>query len=133
MFGNRLAGWFRRFSELERVSLPHEVFERRFELYSDQPVIACETVGPGLCDALVAIADAHDGGPIQAAFIGRRFYLTMPKRGDYFSLGSLLRPLNTLESEALQVLVDVRIIHRVIDTLHGDASALARACSTVDS
>jgi hypothetical protein len=46
----------------------------------------------------------------------------MPRRGDRFRLGSIFRPLDDLENEAGRVLHDVQIVHRVIDTLHGDAA-----------
>jgi hypothetical protein len=91
--GNRLKGWSKRFSGLERVFLPHPAFEARFEVYSDDPAVARDVVGPGFCEAMVALAAAHRGRPIQGAFRGRWFYLIMPKRGDQFRLGSLFRPL----------------------------------------
>jgi hypothetical protein len=116
--GNRLKGWIKGFSGLERVSLPHPAFEARFEVYSDDPGVAQDTVGPAFCDALVALAEAHDGQAIQGAFRLRWFYLTIPKRRDQFRLGSLFRSLDGLEVEAEQVLQDVRIVHRVIETLH---------------
>ena len=116
--GNQLKAWIRGFSGLERVSLPHPAFEARFEVYSDDPVVARDSVGPAFCDAMVELAEAHEGRPIQGAFRLRSFYLTIPKRRDQFRLGSLFRPLDGLEAEAEQVLHDVRIVHRVIDTLH---------------
>jgi Protein of unknown function (DUF3137) len=118
--GNRLNGWIKGFAGLERVSLPHPTFEGRFEVYSDDPPAAREVVGPGFCDAMRALADAHPGRPIQGAFRGRWFYLTMPKRGDRFRLGSLFRSLDGLAAEMERVLQEVRIVHRVIDALHGD-------------
>ena len=117
--GNHIAGWIKGLSGLKRVMLPHPAFEAQFAVYSDRPQIARDTVGPGMCDALVALAEGHQGRPIQAAFRGRWFYLTMPRRGDQFRLGSLFRSLDGLRAEAQQVLEDVRIVHRVIDTLHG--------------
>ena len=68
---------------------------------------------------MVELAEAHAGQPIQGAFRLGWFYLTLPKRRDQFRLGSLFRSLDGLEAEAEQVLHDVRIVHRVIDTLHG--------------
>jgi hypothetical protein len=118
--GNCLKGWIKGFSGLERVSLPHPAFEARFEVYSDDATVARDVVGPGFCDAMVALAEAHKRRPIQGAFQGRWFYLTMPKRGDQFRLGSLLRPLSGLKDEAERALKDVQIVHRVIDTLHGN-------------
>jgi hypothetical protein len=100
--------------------LPHPAFEARFEVYSDNATAARDVVAPGFCDAMVTLAEAHEGRPIQGAFRGRWFYLTMPKRGDRFGLGSLFRSLDGLAAEAQQVLHDVRIAHRVIDTLHGE-------------
>jgi Protein of unknown function (DUF3137) len=118
--GNRLKGWINGFSGLARVSLPHPAFEARFEVYSDEPAVARDTVGPAFCDAVVALAEAHDGQAIQGAFHLSWFYLTIPRRRDQFRLGSLFRPLDSLEEDAQRVLQDVRIVHRVIDTLHGD-------------
>jgi Protein of unknown function (DUF3137) len=119
--GNRLKGWINGFSGLERVSLPHPAFERRFEVYSDDPAVARDTVGPAFCDAMVALAEAYDDQAIQGAFRLRWFYLTIPsKRRHQFSLGSLFRTLDGLEEDAHRVLHDIRIVHRVIDTLHGD-------------
>ena len=116
--GNRLKGWSKGFSGLERVSLPHPAFEERFEIYSDDPAEVRDTVGPAFCDAMVALTEAHDGQAIQGAFRLHWFYLTITKRRDQFRLGSLFRSLDDLEEEAHRVLQDVRIVHRVIDTLH---------------
>ena len=117
--GNRLKSWIKGFSGLERVSLPHPAFEERFEVYSEGPAVARDVVGPAFCDAMVALAEAHQGQTIQGAFRSRWFYLTIPKRRDQFRLGSLFHPLDNLEAEVEQALHDVRIVHRVIDTLHG--------------
>jgi hypothetical protein len=72
---------------------------------------------------MVALAEAHEGQAIQGGFRLQWFYLTIPwKRRDQFRLGSLFRSLDDLEEEAHRVLQDVRIVHRVIDTLHGHNS-----------
>ena len=117
--GNLLKGWIKGFAGLERVSLPHPAFEARFEVYTDDGAVAQATLTPSFCDAMVELAEAHAGQPIQGAFRLGWFYLTLPKRRDQFRLGSLFRSLDGLEAEAEQVLHDVRIVHRVIDTLHG--------------
>jgi hypothetical protein len=117
--GNRLKGWIKGFSGLERVSLPHPAFEAQFEVYSDDRAVAQATITPAFCAALVELAQAHAGQPIQGAFRLGWFYLTLPRRRDQFRLGSLFRSLDGLEAEAERVLQDVRVVHRVIDTLHG--------------
>ncbi|MGH6944724.1 MAG: DUF3137 domain-containing protein [Geminicoccaceae bacterium] len=120
LFGNRLKGWFKTFSGLQRLALPHPAFEARFEVFSDHPGRALETITPSFCDSLAALADAHQGAPLQGAFLGERFYLAMPRRGDQFAIGSLFRPLDRLEDDAARLLHDVQIVHRVIDCLHGE-------------
>lgn len=116
--GNRLKGWIKGFAGMERVSLPHPAFEARFEVYTDDLAVARATLTPSFCDALVELAETHAGQPIQGAFRLGWFYLTLPKRRDQFRLGSLFRSLGGLEAEAEGVLHDVRIVQRVIDTLH---------------
>ena len=117
--GNRLKGWLKGFRGLERVTLPHPAFEARFEAYGEQVAMVRATVSPGFCDALVTLADGHPGQAMQGLFQGRWFYLTLARRGDQFRLGALFRSLDGLEQEAGQVLHDIQIVHRVIDTLHG--------------
>lgn len=126
LLGNWASGWIRSFRGMNRVSVPHAPFEARFEAYADEPAQALETVTPGLCAALVELADAHGGGPVQAAFAGRHFYLAMPKRRDQFRLGSLFRSVAQLEQEAGRVLHDVQQIHRLIDRLHGEPASLLK-------
>jgi Protein of unknown function (DUF3137) len=125
--GNRLKGWLKGFSGLAPVPLPDPEFEARFEVYADRPEVARSTVSPSVCAALTCLADRHPGRPLQGAFQGRWFYLSMPRAGDQFRLGSLFRSLDGLQREAGQVLRDIQIVHRVIDTLHGDAPAHAAA------
>jgi hypothetical protein len=117
--GNGLRGWLKRFKGIQPVALPHPAFDARFEVYAEQADLARETVSPSVCDALVALADAHPGQRMQGAFQGRWFYLTFARRGDQFRLGSLFRSLEGLEQEAGQVLRDIQLVHRVIDRLRG--------------
>jgi len=118
VLGNRFHGWLKRFQSLQRVALPHPAFEACFEVYGERAEVVRETVSPGVCDALVALGEAHPKEALQGAFQGRWFYLTLARRGDQFGLGSLFRALDGLEQEAGQVLQDIQIVHQVIDRLH---------------
>lgn len=118
--GNRLKGWVKSFSGMQRVPLPHEAFESAFEVYGDQPEVARETVSPAFCDNLVALSEAHAGAPLQGAFSDRRFYLALKRRGNQFRLGSLFRATDDLQEEAARVMHDIQMVHRLIDFLHGD-------------
>lgn len=124
LLGNSLKGWLKSFGGMQHVRLPHDAFEASFEIYADRPDLAREVVTPGLCDNLVALAEAHDGAPFQAAFAGRRFFVALPKRADPFRVGSLFRSTDALEGEVAHLLQDVQIVHRLIDYLHGDRPPL---------
>lgn len=124
--GNWVTGWLTSLRGLHPVAVPHRAFDDRFEVYAREPAQVPETLTPGVCDALLGLADAHENRPVRAAFAGRRFYLAIPKRGDQFRLGSLFRSLGNLEQEAGRVLHDVQLVHRVIDQLHGGRPPLHR-------
>ena len=106
--------------------MPHDRFEKSFELYADRPELALETVTPNLCDSLAALAEAHQGAALQGAFVDHNFFLAMPKKTNQFRTGSLFRSLDHLEAEVDGLLHDVQIVHRVIDYLHGDRPPLSR-------
>jgi Protein of unknown function (DUF3137) len=120
LIGNGIKGWLRSLGGMQRMALPDDAFEARFELYADRPEATREIVTPALCDSLVALAESHDGAPFQAAFADQRFFLAMPRRGDQFRIGSLFRSTGTLRDELAPLVHDVRIVHRLIDYLHGD-------------
>ena len=123
LLGNGLRGWIKRLDGMQRVMLPDQVFETRFELYADRPEVALATVTPALCANLVALAEAQDGALFQAAFADGRFFVAMRRRGDQFRVGSLFRSADQLENEAMLLLQEVQIVHRLIDYLHGERPA----------
>ena len=127
LIGNGLKGWLKGLGGMQRVALPDEAFEARFELYADRPEVARATVTPQLCANLVALAAAQDDAPFQAAFADDRFFVAMRRRGDQFGVGSVFRSTALLEQEATRLLQEVRIVHRMIDYLHGDRPPLDAA------
>jgi hypothetical protein len=131
LIGNGLRGWMKGFDGMERVALPDEAFEARFETYADRPEVARATLTPALCANLVALAGAQDGAPFQAAFTDGRFFVAMRRRGDRFRVGSLFRSTDRLENEAAGLLDEVQIVHRLIDHLHGDRPPLEPASKQV--
>jgi len=48
------------------------------------------------------------------------FLLSVPMRRDLFEPASIFRPVYTIEADLHRLLLDVTIVHRVIDFLHGD-------------
>ena len=127
LIGNGMKGWFKGLSGMQRVTLPDEAFEARFEVYADRPEVARATVTPALCANLVALAAAQDDAPFQAAFADDRFFVAMRRRGDQFGVGSVFRSTALLEQEATRLLQEVQIVHRMIDYLRGDRPPLDAA------
>jgi hypothetical protein len=118
--GNRVKGWIRSLGELQRVAVPDPAFEARFELYADRADAALAALTPELRANLVALAEGHNGAPFQAAIAADRLFVALPKAGDLFRIGSLFRSTDALEEDAVHVLHEVQIVHRLIDYLHGD-------------
>jgi hypothetical protein len=130
LVGNAVRGWIKGLGGIQRVPLPDKAFEARFELYADRPEAARAAVTSELCVNLVALAEAQDDAPLQAAFADDRFFVAMPRRGDQFGIGSVFRSTALLEQEAARLLEEVGIVHRMIDYLHGDRPPLRPAKAT---
>ncbi len=127
LIGNSLKGWIKGFAGMQRVALPDADFEARFEVYANDADAARAAVTPALCANLVALAAAQDRAPFQAAFADGRFFVAMRSRGNQFGLGCVLRSTDQLADEAARVLEEVRIVHRLIDYLHGERPPLRPA------
>jgi len=104
-----------------RIEAPFPEFEARYETYTDDPEGARNFITPELTDGLLAIARAETDREryLAAATEGHGFYLVLPRKGDFLSLGSLFRPLADSEKQFHQALADLTLPRWVIDTLRG--------------
>lgn len=114
----------RELAKLERASVPHAGFSRRFELWSNYPPAALEVVTPGFADLMTHLADSAGWLGLDAAFTRTHLILALPRAGDRFAVGSLLRPASRVAEDAHRALDEVLAAHRLIDLLH-DGPALA--------
>jgi hypothetical protein len=121
--GNKVADWAESLRGLQRVPFAHEAFESLYQVYADDPATAQTLLSPPFLDSLVALAEAHRGRALRAAFIDGVFLLSVPMRRDLFEPASIFRPVYTIEADLHRLLLDVTIVHRVIDFLHGDRPA----------
>lgn len=118
--GNKVADWAVGLRGLERVPFDHQAFESLYQVYADDPATALGLLTPPFLDSLVALAEAHRGRPLRAAFTDGVFLLAVPMRRDLFEPASIFRPIYTVEADLHRLLFDVTTVHRVIDFLHGD-------------
>lgn len=102
-----------------RVAVPDAAFSRHLTLWSDAGEAALEVVGPELAATLARLAATAGRKRIDAAFMGSRFILLLPKGGNSFSAGGLFRPLSGLREETHRLMDEVMVVHRLIDVLKG--------------
>ncbi len=101
------------------VAVPDAGFARYFTLWSDAGEAALEVVGPALAATLTRLAASAGRKRIDAAFLGSRFILLLPKGGNSFSVGGLFRPLSRLRAEAHALMEEIMVVHRLIEVLKG--------------
>ncbi|MEO3428298.1 DUF3137 domain-containing protein [Pelagibius sp. CAU 1746] len=108
------------FDGVEAVTLTHDAFEARFQVYSDAPEDARRLLQPGLCDTLVALADELGRDAVNCAFIEGRFLVALPQKQNLFEIGRLHRSLAHGEEDLRRLAGEFTIPQRLIDTLHGE-------------
>ena len=117
---NKISGWFTGWKGLKRVELPHPEFDKRFEVYADNPDDARRLLTPGFLDTMVAVANAHSKSDLKAGFVGDQFLLAMPINRNLFEPGSVFRSVYDCEQNIREVMGQITIAHRLIDFLKVD-------------
>lgn len=119
-FGNWLSGLVKKTGEMQPITFPDSAFEQHYQVYADNEDTARRLIGKDFADAMVRIDDMAKGGRPRAAFSNGRFYLSLPWRGGFMEPVGLWRKIE-MSPEWLQEIVDeMTLPHRIIDTLHGD-------------
>ena len=120
--GNWLGEAFSEHRDSEtRIETPFPEFEKHYETYARDRAGAEDFLTPELTTGLLAVAEVETGRPrhLAAATRGRGFYLALPRKDDFLSLGSLFRPLTLAGDDLHQCIADLDLPRRVIDTLRG--------------
>lgn len=107
-------------SGLEKIELPDPEFERIYETYTSDPVAAHAYIDGNLTAGLMELARVEAGKSyISCAMEGAFLYLALPRSGNFLGLGSLFRPMSTIEADLHEALADLTLPARVIDRLRG--------------
>lgn len=105
---------------LEKIEIPNPDFEAVYETYTDNPMAAQNYIDDRLTAGLLEIAEAEVSKKyISCAMQGDGLYLALPRSGDFLGLGSLFKPLTTVETDLHEALQDLSLPARVIDRLRG--------------
>lgn len=113
----------RELGKLERATVPHAGFSRRFELWSNYPPAALEVVTPAFAGLMAHLSATAGWLGLDAAFTRTHLILALPRGGDRFAVGSLLRPASSLGEDAHRALDEALAAHRLIDLLHDGVAA----------
>ena len=119
--GNAVAGFFKGMMRgVERVAFDDPEFERRYEVYADDPAAARELMVPAFLETMVALADIHGKKLLGAAFADGDFLLAIPMKRDLFEPDSVRQSVFDCQGDIHEFLDQVTIPYRVVDHLHGD-------------
>lgn len=106
---------------MEKIEMDDADFEAVYEVYSSDPAAARGYINARLMSGLMEIARTETSKKhIACAIEGDTLYLALPRSGDFLGLGSLFRPVHTMEEDLHEALADLTLPNRLIDTLrHG--------------
>ena len=105
---------------MEKLEVGDAEFQEVYEVYTDNPVAAGRFIDANLTNGLMEIARSEGSKRyIACAMEGSTLYLALPRKGDFLGLGSLFRPLHTVEEDLHEALRDLDLPRRVIDRLRG--------------
>lgn len=118
--GNWLSGLVKKIGDMQPVTFPDSAFEQHYEVYADNEDTARRLIGKDFADAMVRIDDMAKGGRPRAAFSNGRFYLSLPWRGGFMEPVGVWRPIEMSPKWLQEIVDEMTLPHRIIDTLHGD-------------
>ena len=118
---NGLAAFGRSFgsNKLERIGLVDPKFEKIFEVYGDDQVMARYMLTPSFMERLLELEAALDGKKVRGAFdagLGEGELLIAAETGNRFEPGTMFKPL-TDKDRFEKILDELRLVTEIIDLL----------------
>ncbi|MEM1163564.1 MAG: DUF3137 domain-containing protein [Pseudomonadota bacterium] len=105
---------------LEKIDVGSPEFKEVYEVYTSDPAAAEAFIDDNLTAGLMEIARLEGKKKyIACAMEGATLYLALPRSGDFLGLGSLFKPLTTVENDLHDALRDLILPAGVIDKLRG--------------
>ncbi|MDG1419238.1 MAG: DUF3137 domain-containing protein [Maricaulis sp.] len=105
--------------KLERIGLVDPKFERIFEVYGNDQMIARYMLTPSFMERLLALEKAIEGKNVRALFdedSGSGELLIAAETGDQFEISSLFNPVPD-KSKVMGVVDEIRLVTEIIDLL----------------
>lgn len=124
----RDAGWFNGLSgwgfsidgrKMDRVGLVDPVFEKIFEVFGDDQVLARYMITPSFMERLLALEESLKGKNVRAAFdahSGGGELLIAADTGNLFEAGSMYKPLAD-QGRVKSIVDEIRLVTEIVDML----------------
>jgi hypothetical protein len=105
--------------KLKRIGLVDPKFEKIFEVYGDDQVLARYMLTPSFMERLLGLEKAFQGKNVSAAFdanSGKGELLISAETGDQFEVSSLFKPIPN-KDKVMGVVDEIRLVTEIIDLL----------------
>ncbi len=108
-----------KFNALEKVGLEDPVFEKKFEVYSDDQVEARYLLTTSFMERLLKLSELMQSNYIQASFYDNKLLMMMDSDKNRFETSSIYMPA-TFEEDIDTILAEMNEIFQIIDILKLD-------------
>lgn len=115
-----IGNWFgKTFSSMENVALEDPVFEKEFQVYSNDQIEARYLLTTSFMERLLSLNKVFGGNNIQCSFYQNRVLIMIASNENRFETSSIYQPA-TLEHEVTTLLHEMDEIFHIIETLKLD-------------
>jgi len=113
----KIGNWIsNKLSSLERAKLEDPVFEKQFEVYTNDQVEARFILTPDLMERIASLSNMFDGAKVQASFYNNKLLLMVPTKKNMFEPQSIGKPVSFKEDIEM-LMAEMAIIHEIVDLL----------------
>lgn len=115
--GGMIGNWFNdAFNALENVRLEDPVFEKQFEVYSNDQIEARYLLTTSFMERLLQLSELFRSPKIQCSFYDNRLLLMIPSAYNRFETSSVFQPA-TFVQDITTILAEMDLIFQIIDLL----------------
>jgi hypothetical protein len=102
--------------KLERVKLEDPVFEKMFEVYSEDQIEARYLLSTSFMERLMSLSKLFDNAKLECSFFDNRLLLLVPTKKHFFSVPSFFRRLDLVAACKL-IVTNINLIFEIIEIL----------------
>lgn len=119
-----IKNWFKKMrhkSMFKKVKLEDTVFEKQFEVYSNDQVDARYLLSPSFMNRLTKLQNVFDGSEIKASFYGKSLLMMIASKADRFEPTSAFKAFD-LRKDVEKTVAEMQEILNIIEVLKLDQS-----------